>query len=60
MLHDDRNAEEGFIFGLATTRAVKEVRVLRDRGNDDGLAGLYDAARNALAHLVAALARLAT
>ncbi len=60
MLHDDRHAEERLVLRLAAPRAVQKVRVFRDRGNDNRLARFHHTAGNALAHLVAALARLAT
>ena len=60
VFHNHGHAEERLILRLATARTVQKVRILRNRGNDNRLARFHDAARNALAHLVAALARLAT
>ena len=59
MLHDDGYAKERLVLSLAAPRAVQKVRVFCNGGNDDRLAGLHHAARDALAHLVASLARLA-
>ena len=59
LFHDNRDAKERLVFGLAAARAVQEVRVFRDRRDDNRFTRFDDTAGNAFAHLVTALARLA-